>query len=406
VPEWHGAAHGVSILDFTWYGVGPITTKYLADNGALVVKVESNVRPDGLRLLGPWKDAEPGNLNNSQFFASFNSSKKSISLNLSKAEARDIVRRLVPHFDIVAENFTPRTMDDWGLGYADLIQLRPDLIMLSSCMQGQTGPHAHYPGFGQLMASLSGFYYLSGYSSDEIAPPYGAYTDFVVPRMAAFAVLAALEHRRRTGAGQSIDISQFEASLYFMAPVILDYLSGGPMADPRANRSDRYAPHGAYQFADEEGGERWATIAVANDAQWAACLGVLGDPGDPRFATIVDRLEKADALDAYIQRMVRHRDACDIVKALQAAGVAAYPVQNCLDLHADQNLVGFEFWQWLEQRDAGYMPYDGLSYRLDRTGSNQFAAPSLGEHTEEILGETLGMSGTEIARLRQAGVVN
>jgi benzylsuccinate CoA-transferase BbsF subunit len=398
---------GVSILDFTWYGVGPITTKYLADNGALVVKVESNARLDGLRLGAPWKDGQPGNVNASQFFGSFNSSKKSITLDMNKVEARDIVRRLVPHFDIVAESFTPGTMAKWGLAYSDLSQLRPDILMLSTCMQGQTGPHAKYPGFGNLMASLTGFYYMSGYSVEDIAPPYGAYTDFIVPRMSAFALMSAIEHRRRTGEGQHLDVSQFEAAVHFMAPVLIDYMSGGELVTPRGNRSDRYGPHGAYQCADEGGEERWISIAVSDDEQWHSLLRVLGQPeGEPRFATIIGRIEGADDLDEYLQGLLRDRDAQAMVPALQAAGVAAYPVQSCLDLHSDENLLSFEYWQWLEQQDAGVMPYDGRSYRLDRTGSRQTAAPSLGADNEEILGGMLGMSTAEIARWHEAGVVD
>jgi benzylsuccinate CoA-transferase BbsF subunit len=257
------------------------------------------------------------------------------------------------------------------------------------------------------MASLSGFYYLSGYSVDEIAPPSGAYTDSIVPRMAAFAFLGALDYRRRTGEGQHLDISQFEAAIHFMAPALIDYMSGGNLVQPQGNRSDRYAPHGAYRCADEGGEERWVTIAVEDDEQWHSVLGALGQPtGDPRFATIIDRIEAAHAVDEYVQTLVRDRSAQALAESLQAAGVAAYPVQNCLDLHSDENLVSFDYWQWLEQRDAGFMPYDGRSYRLDRTGSKQTAAPSLGAHNEEILGGLLGMSKGEMARLQGVGVVN
>ena len=142
-----GAAKDISILDFTWFGVGPIAMKYLADNGANVVKIESNARLDGMRLAPPWKNATP-DVNSSQGFGSFNSSKKSITLDMNKPESRDIVKRLVPHFDIVAESFTPGNMAKWGLAYDDLRKLRPDIIALSTCMQGQTGPHSRYAGFG------------------------------------------------------------------------------------------------------------------------------------------------------------------------------------------------------------------------------------------------------------------
>jgi benzylsuccinate CoA-transferase BbsF subunit len=396
---------GVSVLDFTWFGVGPIATKYLADNGANVVKIESIARPDGLRLSGPWKDARP-EINSSQFFGSYNSSKKSVMLDMNRPEARAIVRRLVPHFDVVANSFTPGIMPKWGLGYDDLRQIRQDVIVLSTCMQGQTGPHAQYRGFGQLMASLSGFYYLSGYSAQEISPPYGAYTDFVVPRMAAFALLAALDYRRRTGRGQHLDISQYEAAIHFIAPAVVDYASSGTVMHAEGNYSNRYAPHGAYRGADDGDEERWITIAVADDRQWLDLMQVLGgSPADPRFATMVRRLELPEDLDEYVQSLVAGRNVGELTAALQAAGVAAYPVQTCLDLHSDENLAANEFWQWLDQRDAGPMPYDGLSYRLERTGSHQSAAPSIGQDTDQVLGELLGMTSDDTGPLRDSGVI-
>jgi benzylsuccinate CoA-transferase BbsF subunit len=399
------AMHGVSVLDFTWFGVGPIATKYLADNGATVVKIESIARPDGLRLTGPWKDAHP-DINSSQFFGSYNSSKKSVMLDMNRPEARDMVRQLVPHFDVVANSYTPGVMPKWGLGYDDLRQIRQDVIVLSTCMQGQTGPHAQYRGFGQLMASLSGFYYLSGYSEREITPPYGAYTDFVVPRMAAFAMLAALDYRRRTGRGQHLDISQYEGAINFIAPAVIDYATSGMVMRAQGNYSDRYAPHGAYRCADEGDDERWIAIAVADDGQWLDLLAALGGSrGDGRFATMLGRLEFHDELDDYVQTLVAGRSASQLTTALQAVGIAAYPVQNCLDLHSDENLLAQEFWRWLDQRDAGPMPYDGLSYRLERTGSTQSAAPSIGQDTDQVLGDLLGLTSDETDRLRDCGVI-
>ena len=195
------AFDGVHVLDFTWYGVGPVTTKYLSDNGADVVRIESATRLDGLRSAPPWKDAKPG-VNNSQFFASYNTSKKGITLDLGKAKARELVLRLLPWADIITESFTPKAMRKWELDYEHLCKVKPDLIMLSTCLQGQTGPNALYPGFGQLMSSLCGYYHISGYGPDQPpAPPYGAYTDFIAPRFSASLLLAALDYRRRTGRG-------------------------------------------------------------------------------------------------------------------------------------------------------------------------------------------------------------
>ena len=164
------AFEGVHVLDLTWVGVGPITTKYLADNGADVIRIESKAKLDVLRVAPPWKDAQPG-LDRSQFFASFNSSKRGISLDLSKPEGREIALRLLPWADVVSESFTPKAMRNWGMDYEKLSAIKPDLIMFSTCMQGQTGPNALYPGFGQLMAALSGFYQISGYGDGPTQEP-------------------------------------------------------------------------------------------------------------------------------------------------------------------------------------------------------------------------------------------
>src|SRR5271168_2458836 len=303
------ALEGVHVLDFAWVGVGPITTKYFADNGADVIRVESASHLDVLRIGPPWKDAMPG-INRSQFFASFNTSKKGITLDLSKPKARDLVKRLVPWADIIVESFTPKAMRNWGLDYENLCALRPDLIMLSTCMQGQTGPNALYPGFGQLMAALSGFYHISGYGPGSCAPPYGAYSDFIAPRFSACALLAALDYRRRTGKGQYIDMSQYEAAMQNLAPALIDYFAGGRVLGPRGNASDRYAPHGAYRCADEDGNERWIALAVAEDDQWRAMLAVFAaNSTDPRFATADARIENAVATDQFVSELTRAHNA-------------------------------------------------------------------------------------------------
>lgn len=400
------AMEGVHVLDFSWVGVGPITTKYLADNGADVIRIESAARLDVLRIAPPWKDAQPG-INSSQFFASFNTSKKGITLDLSKPKARELVLRLVPWADVVAESFTPKTMRGWGLGYENLRTVKPDIVMLSTCLQGQTGPNANYPGYGQLMSSLSGFFSISGYSEESPCPPYGAYTDFIAPRFAACAVLAALDYRRRTGTGQHIDMAQYEAALHNLAPALIDYFATGRIAKAQGNRSERYAPHGAYRCRDEDGNERWLALAVANDGEWKAMLAVLGNPQcDARFATMIGRLENREVLDEFIQSQVLGRSADELTAQLQAAGVSAYPVQNCIDIHQDENLEAFDFWHWLEHKEMGPAPYEGLQHRLSRTpGALRSAAPVLGQHNDEVLSGMLGLSTDEIEKLKQENVI-
>jgi benzylsuccinate CoA-transferase BbsF subunit len=401
------AFEGVHVLDFAWVGVGPITTKYLADNGAEVIRVESASRPDVLRLAPPWKDGQPGP-NNSQFYASFNTSKKDITLDLSKPKARELVLKLVPWADIVSESFTPKAMRNWGMDYEHLRKIKPELIMFSTCMQGQTGPNAMYPGFGQLMAALSGFYYISGYAEGQHpTPPYGAYSDFIAPRFLASALIAALDYKRRTGKGQYIDMSQYEAALHNLAPALIDYFATGRSLGPSGNASMRYAPHGAYRCADDGVEERWIAIAVANDAEWQSMLIALGaGEGDARFAAQLSRIENRAALDQFVGGLARNRSANELTAQLQAAGVASYPVQNCMDIHQDENLEAWDFWHWLEHKQMGPSPYEGLQHRLSRTpGELRDAAPVLGQNNDEIFRGMLGLSAEEIEQLKKENVI-
>jgi crotonobetainyl-CoA:carnitine CoA-transferase CaiB-like acyl-CoA transferase len=284
--------------------------------------------------------------------------------------------------------------------------IKPDLIMLSTCMQGQTGPNRDYPGFGNLMAALSGFYYVSGYSEAEPCPPYGAYTDFIAPRFAACALIAALDHRRRTGQGQYIDMAQYEAALHNLAPMLVDYFASGRVLGPTGNRSDRYAPHGAYRCADEDGHERWIAIAVANESEWQSLTAKLGiSAEDARFATMIGRLRNREALDQYMGALMRERNADELTVALQAVGVSAYPVQSCMDIHRDENLEAFGFWQWLDHKVMGPSPYEGFEHRMSRTPGSLRAAPALGQHSDEVLSEILGMTAAEIEELKREKVI-
>jgi benzylsuccinate CoA-transferase BbsF subunit len=389
----------LKVLDFSWVGVGPITTKYLADHGATVIRVESHARLDVVRLGPPWHDAKPG-IEQSQFYASWNTSKYGIALDLSRPEARDLARKLAVWADVVVESFTPRVMRGWGLAYDDLRTENPRLVMLSTCLQGQTGPHALFPGFGQLMAALSGFYEISGWPDRPPAPPYGAYTDFIVPRFAATALLAAIDHQRRTGEGQYIDLSQFEAALHFLSPALLDHELSGTVATRAGNASDHAAPHGVYPCA---GDDRWLAVSVRGEAEWRAFRDVLARPAwaeDARFATHESRVAHAAALDDAIAAATRSEDAAALAARLQDAGIAAGVVASALDLHADPVLAGWGFFQWLEHPARPAAPYDGPALRLAETpGRLRWPAPTLGEHTALVLGELLGLSREEIDRL-------
>ena len=255
---------GVKIADFSWIGVGPITAKYFADHGATVVRVETEHPADRLRLVGPFKDNVPG-VNRCQFFASFNTSKMSLALNLKRPEGIEVAKRLMRWADVCLDSFTAGTMAELGLGYEVARELNPSIVMASTCLLGQTGPAARLAGYGYHAAAICGFYEITGWDDRPPAGPFNAYTDTIAPRFLAATLMAALDHRRRTGEGQYIDQAQMESSLYFSRPRLLDHQLGGRVPRRAGNESPTAAPHDAYPCAGED---EWCAIAVESDAQW------------------------------------------------------------------------------------------------------------------------------------------
>ena len=393
----HGRAlEGLKVADFSWTAAGPISTRMLADHGAFVVRVESGVHLDSVRITGPFRDDKPG-VNKSGFYADFNSSKYSLALNLKRPEAHEIAKRLIMWADVVAESFTPRVMAGWGLSYDDIVKWKPEIIMISSCMQGQTGPYRFYSGYGGQGAALAGIHYLTGWPDLSPSGPKGAYTDATAPRYAVAAILAALEYRERTGHGQYIDLSQVEAAIDgFMSVEVLDFTVNGRVAERRGNRSGVAAPHGAFPCRGED---QWITIAVESDEQWRALLRAMANPAwaDSRFDSLVNRLSHQDELETKIAAWTRDRDPFKTVELLQRYGVAAGVVQKAADLFDDPQLAHREHFRPLDHAEMGRASYNGPAHLLSESPAVlRSPAPLLGEHTRQILKETLGYSDQEI----------
>ncbi|MBI4241285.1 MAG: CoA transferase [Candidatus Rokubacteria bacterium] len=394
---------GLRVIDFAWLAATPITGRLLAEFGADVIRVESALRIDPGRTLPPWAEGKSGP-DRSQLFANYNACKRSVALNLSFPRARELARQLIARADIVIESFTPGTMARWGLDYESVRAVKPDLIYLSSCQQGQTGPHSRYAGYGSLAAALAGFNAVTGWQDRDPPSIYGAYTDFVAPHFASSALLAALDHRRRTGQGQHIDLSQLEASLHFLAPEILDYTVNGRVARRRGNADDRIAPHGAYPCAGED---RWCAIVCESEAQWQALCRAMGKPDwcrRPQFATAASRKRHEAELDRLIGEWTATQEAYALMDRLQRAGVPAGVVQSCADLHQDSQLKARGAFVWLEHPEMGRSPYEAWAFRCAASPGRLGRAPCLGEHTEEVLTEILGMTTAELRQLKEQGV--
>lgn len=398
------ALEGLKVADFTWFISGPLTSKFLGDCGAEVVHMESGTSPDNMRSTAPMKDNVPG-INRSAAFARYNSSKYGVSLNLKKSLAVDIAKKIVAWADIVVENFSSGTMERLGLGYGDLKRVRGDIIMVSLPMFGHSGPWARHPGLGSQLTDVIGFGNITGWPDREPSSPPGAYTDFITPYFAVCAVMAALDYRRKTGRGQYIELSQYEAGIHFLAPVVMDWFVHGRQPIRRGNMCPGVAPHGVYRC---RGHERWCAIAAFTDGEWQNLCGVIQKPNlaeDPRFSTTLGRVENCAELDRSIEDWTIDHDAEEVMRLMQEAGVAAGVVSNGRDLGEDPQLNARGFYKELAHPDIGNHRYPLPPFRMSKTpGEPRMAAPCLGQHNEYVCRRILGMDDDEFVRLLNEGV--
>jgi benzylsuccinate CoA-transferase BbsF subunit len=399
------AFEGIKICDFTWAGVGPLTTRYFADHGATVVRIETINRPDVLRTAPPYKDGIPG-VDRAIGFASMNPNKYSMALNLNHSRAMEVAKRMVAWADIVAENFAPGQMEKWGLDYENLRKIKPDIIMYRASNQGQTGPYAKQAGFGSQLVGFAGFTNITGWPDRDPVQPHGAYTDVVSFPLGATALVGALLYWRRTGKGQCVDLSENEASIHFLAPLVLDYGINQREPSRVGNRHPYAAPHGVYRCKGEE---RWCAIAILSDEEWEAFCRCISEPKwtkDVRFATFQSRKKNEDELNKLVEEWTLGLTAEEIMTSLQAAGVPAGVVENGQDMWQDPQLRERGHFQAIDGHSViGRCRYSGQSYTMSKTPPEAWMpAPCLGEHTEHVCREFLGMSDEEFLELLNAGV--
>ncbi|MDD5288563.1 MAG: CoA transferase [Dehalococcoidales bacterium] len=389
---------GIKVADFTWAFTGPLMTKTLGDCGAEVIKIEGRTKGDEERRRHPYKDAIPG-LNRAIDFNCHNTSKLSIALNLTKPRAKEINKQLVAWADIVVENFAGGAMERMGLGYEVLRKVNPDIIMMSTCMQGQTGPHAHHPGFGHQLSALSGFHNIVGWP-DRAPPHIWPYTDFVAVHFGLLAIMASLDYRARTGKGQYIDMSQYELAMQFVEPLLLDYNVNKRIDSRNGNRHDYAAPHGVYRCREND---RWCTLAVFTDKEWQSFCEVIGNPEwtrNEKFVTLMSRKENEDELDKLVEDWTVNHLTEEVMQKMQTSGVAAGLVATAFDLDIADNdpQLRFRHFNWkLEHPEVGKYRSPRPPFLASKAAYEVRRTPLLGEHNEYICKEILGMSDEEIA---------
>jgi benzylsuccinate CoA-transferase BbsF subunit len=397
---------GINILDFTWTGTGPFSLNPLAFYGATLIKVESLERPDALRSLGPFKDgiAAP---EQSYYFAYCQTGKRyNITLNMAHPKAKDLARRLVAWADIVADSYATGTMEKWDLDYNSLKKIKPDIIMLRTCMHGHTGPLAKHHGQGFILTALSGVDSLLSWPDRAPAGAFGALTDFIAPQFNTISLIAALDYRRRTGKGQYIDQSQHEAAMQLITPLILDYTVNQRDYTANCNRLAYAAPHGIYRC---QGDDRWCAIAVFTDDEWASFCQVIGNPAltkEPRFATLLNRKQNEDELDKLVEAWTSKHAPEEVMNLMQSSGVAAGLVANGKDQAEDPQLEHYQFFEELDHPTIGRIPfYHGPCFRLSETPYELGRATLIGEHNDYVYTKLLGFSDEEWAELIAEGVI-
>jgi crotonobetainyl-CoA:carnitine CoA-transferase CaiB-like acyl-CoA transferase len=395
-----GAFAGVKIAEFGSGAAGPIAARYFAEHGATVVRVESKSRPEFLRTMAV-AARSPHGLEGSGIFNALNPGKLSIALNLKHPRGLEVARRLIHWADLVLENFAPKAMRGFGLDYDTLVKEKPDLLMVSSCMNGQTGPHRDYPGFGSQGSALSGFTHLTSFPEGPPVGPSGTITDSLAPRFSATAIAAALHYKRRTGKGLHFDVSQVEAAAYTLAPWLLDYSVNGVIGEPLANRSPRTAPHGAFPARGEDA---WVAIATWTDGEWAKLAALIGVQ-DPTLAVLEARLARADEVESLVADWTRTRAPLEIAERLQTLGIEAVPVQNLGDTAADPQLAARAHFQLQAHPVLGDYWYEHNGFRLsDAPSAYTGPAPTLAQHNAAVL-DLIGYGAAEIAELQASGGV-
>ena len=404
-PDPRSPLGGIRVVELGWAAAGPLVGTYLASHGADVIHIESSTALDPFRsTYPPFKDNQPG-ADRAAMFAFYNAGKRGVTLDLKQPRAVELALRLVASADVVIESFPAGTLARRGLGAAALRAAKPDLVVLSSCNQGQSGPHARHPGYGSQLTALAGFTGLLGDPERTPVILYGPYIDYIAVGYGVIAILAALDRRARTGQGCVIDLSQYEAGLQFMAPALLEHAANGTLPTRAGNRDRVAVPHGVYPTSEPDS---WIALSVWDDAQWMHLVEALGDPEwarDASLATADGRRSREGWIDERIAEWSRRQPRASAVTRLRSRGLRAAPVQSVGELFDDPQLAERRAWRTAPHPVIGDLrlmapPFvlSGVDQGPDRPG------PLLGQHTEEVFRGIVGLDAAEYAACEAAGV--
>jgi len=390
----------VRVLDLTRFLAGPFCTSMLADMGADVVKVEAPKGGDEGRYGYPPVDGVP------VFFQALNRNKRGITLDLRKDEGRAILRRLLPHFDVLVENFAGGTLARWGLAPEDLCREHPKLVVASLSGFGQTGPWRDRPSYDIITQAASGFMSLTGFPGNPPTRGGGSLGDYVQGLFGAIGVLGALVARDRTGHGQAVDVSSQDAMFSLLDQWPSLFAASGRLPRQVGNRHLAAVPYDAYQARDG-----WLVIAVASNKLFRQLCAAIGRPelgDDPRFRGVVSRLEHGDEINAIVSAWVGQHTVEEVLAILgpDGAGVPCAPVYTVDQLVDHPQLVARGMIERVPHPKLGEMLVPGVVIKMSETpGAIRTLGPEIGQHTDEVLAELLGLSSDDLARLRAEQVI-
>jgi crotonobetainyl-CoA:carnitine CoA-transferase CaiB-like acyl-CoA transferase len=391
---------GLTVLDLATFVAAPFCCTLLGEFGAEVIKVEQPARGDDLRRLGT--PARPGL---SYWWLVESRNKKSITCNLREPDGQALVKRLTAGADVLAENFRPGTMERWGLGWEDLRSVNRGLVMVRISAFGQTGPYRERPGFGRIAAAMGGLSYLSGYADrPPVTPGTPTIPDYLAGALGAFGALVALEHRRRSGEGQVVDLGLYEPMLRMLDELIPVYAATGYVRERIGSGTEYVVPHNHYRAGDG----RWIAIACTNDRMFERLATAMGQPTlAAEFPTMASRLERRADLDAMVQTWVGAAAAGEILARLDAAEVPCGPVASARELFEDPQVRARENILEMPGPLGDVLAMVGVVPRLTASpGRVESVGPvEVGAHNEEIYCGRLGLSRDELRALVERGVV-
>ena len=400
-----GPLSGYRVLDFGWVLAGALPGMVLADMGAEVLKVETRQRMDYMRLGRPIIGDEP-DPEQHPLFHNVNRGKLSIAVNTTKPGAIDLIKELVPHCDVVVENFSPGVMDRLGLGYDVLSGIKSEIVMASISSNGQTGPLRDLRAYAPSIGALSGLDSTMGYEGERPLGLKHAYADIVGALHSVFAIVSALHQKERTGQGQYIDVSMLRATVATMGAGLMEYEMTGRVMGPKGNYDPAMAPYGNYPC---QGDDAWVSIAVRTEDEWQGLKTGMDNPAwceEERFSSRYSRLENRRDLDGNLSAWTRERTPGYITELLQANGVAAIPVMGAEDRLFNPHFKERGLYSDIEHPSLGAEPVYNIMWNLERTPpSIHRHAPLLGEHNHKIFGGLLGMAEEEITRLEEDQVL-